>query len=77
MMPPEYKMPNWKPIHPEFYGLPITSNLPLRGSKATLYEGGTREPCVVVWPGVVKPDTPGHQILSSIDFYPPIIEMVG
>ena len=32
-------------------GIPPTSNAPLRGGKATLYEGGTREPCAVVWPG--------------------------
>ena len=34
---------------------PITSNLPLRAGKGSIYEGGTREPLVVVWPGVVPP----------------------
>jgi arylsulfatase A-like enzyme len=32
-----------------------TSNFPLRGGKATMYEGGFRVPCIVVWPGVTKP----------------------
>ncbi len=31
-----------------------TSNAPLRAGKGTLYEGGTREPCVFIWPGKTK-----------------------
>ncbi len=56
--------------------LPITSNAPLRGGKATLYEGGTREPCLVVWPGKVKPGAKNEAFLSSVDFYPTILEML-
>lgn len=56
---------------------PITSNSPLRGGKATVYEGGTREPCIVVWPGQVKPASKSDAIIQSIDFYPTILEMTG
>jgi arylsulfatase A-like enzyme len=56
---------------------PPTSNAPLRGGKAALYEGGTREPCIVVWPGRVKPDSTTDALLSSVDFYPTLLEMVG
>jgi arylsulfatase A-like enzyme len=56
---------------------PITSNSPLRGGKATVYEGGTREPCVVVWPGQVKPASKSDAIIQSIDFYPTILEITG
>ncbi|MCI0457613.1 MAG: sulfatase [Gemmataceae bacterium] len=57
--------------------VPPTSNAPLRGGKATLYEGGTREPCLVVWPGKVEPGAQSDAFLSSVDFYPTLLEMIG
>lgn len=54
-----------------------TSNRPLRGGKATIYEGGTRVPCVVVWPGQVKPGSRSDALLSSVDWYPTLIDMAG
>jgi len=56
--------------------LPVTSNSPLKGGKATIYEGGTREPCIIIWPGVVQPGSKSDEIISSIDFYPTILEML-
>ncbi len=58
-------------------GRPPTNNAPLRGGKATIYEGGTREPCVVVWPGVVEPASRCAEVISSIDWYPTLLEMAG
>jgi arylsulfatase A-like enzyme len=58
-------------------GIPPTSNRPLRGGKATLFEGGTRVPCAVIWPGKVKPGSTSDALLSSTDFYPTILEMLG
>jgi arylsulfatase A-like enzyme len=58
-------------------GSPPTSNEPLRGGKATLYEGGTREPCIVVWPGRVSPGARSDAMLSSVDFYPTLLDMAG
>ncbi len=57
-------------------GIPITSNAPLRGGKATTYEGGTREPCVVVWPGLTKPAAASETIIQSIDFFPTFADVL-
>jgi hypothetical protein len=69
----------WAEGRPEFGypDTPITSNAPLRGGKATIYEGGTRVPCVVVWPGVVRPGSRSATPVSSIDWYPTILDMIG
>jgi arylsulfatase A-like enzyme len=58
-------------------GLPATSNAPLRGGKANLWEGGTREPMVVVWPGKTKPNSRTDALFCSVDFYPTLLEMAG
>ncbi|HYW79000.1 MAG TPA: sulfatase, partial [Thermoguttaceae bacterium] len=47
-----------------------TSNLPLRGGKATMYEGGIRGPAVVVYPGVVEKASRSDTPIQSADFYP-------
>jgi arylsulfatase A-like enzyme/sugar lactone lactonase YvrE/enterochelin esterase-like enzyme len=54
-----------------------TDNAPLRGGKGTLYEGGTREPCVVVWPGKAQAGAKSDALLNSVDFYPTLLEMAG
>jgi len=56
---------------------PPTSNLPLRNGKASLYEGGLREPCIVVWPGVTKPDTENGTVIQSIDWMPTLLDIAG
>lgn len=54
-----------------------TSNLPLRGGKGWMYEGGIREPLIVRWPKSTQPagtcDTP----IISTDFYPTLLEACG
>ncbi len=67
--------PGMKSVHGMQYA--PTSNAPLRGGKGTLYEGGTREPCVVVWPGRTAPGTTSQVLLSSVDFHPTLLEMAG
>ena len=54
-----------------------TSNLPLRGAKGWLYEGGIRVPMIVKWPHKGKKGTICDEPLISVDFYPTILEMVG
>ena len=54
-----------------------TSNLPFRGGKGWLYEGGIREPLIVRWPGVARGGTTSAVPVISTDFYPTILEMAG
>ena len=53
-----------------------TSNAPLRGGKATMFEGGIRVPCIIVWPGVTRPGSRCDEIVQTTDFYPTFLEML-
>ncbi len=54
-----------------------TSNLPLRGAKGWLYEGGIREPMIIKAPGVTEPKTVCDTPVISTDFYPTILDLAG
>ncbi len=54
-----------------------TSNLPLRAGKGWPYEGGVREPLIVVAPGVTKPGTTCDTPVISTDFYPTLLQLAG
>ena len=54
-----------------------TSNLPLRGGKTWLYEGGIREPWIIHAPGVTRPGSKCATPVISNDFYPTILELAG
>ena len=58
-------------------GVPPTSNTPLRGGKATMYEGGVRVPMVVCWPGKVDGSTRSDVLTNSCDFFPTMLEMLS
>jgi len=52
-----------------------TQNLPLRAGKGYLYEGGTRVPLIVRWPGVIQPGATRTNAVSSIDYFPTLLEI--
>ena len=54
-----------------------TSNLPLRGGKGWLYEGGIREPMIVKWPQSGLKNVVCEEPVISVDFYPTILEIAG
>ncbi len=54
-----------------------TSNLPLRAGKGWMYEGGIREPLLVIWPGVTKPGSTIATPVSSPDFFPTMLDAAG
>ncbi|MFZ2148798.1 MAG: sulfatase [Sedimentisphaerales bacterium] len=55
----------------------VTNNYPLRSGKGSLYEGGTRVPLIVRWPGITKAGSLCRQPISSIDFYPTFLDITG
>lgn len=65
---------HWEPAAEYGYrDRPITSNAPLRGGKATIYEGGTRAPMVIVYPPVIAPASESAQLIGSLDVFPTVI----
>lgn len=50
---------------------------PLRSGKANLYEGGIREPLIVRWPGVVQQGSTCSEPVTSVDFFPTFLEILG
>lgn len=54
-----------------------TSNRPLRGQKAELYEGGIRVPMIASMPGQVPAGKVCDEPVSGIDFYPTICSFMN
>jgi arylsulfatase A-like enzyme len=54
-----------------------TCNAPLLEGKGWMYEGGTREPLIVKWPGVTGPGSHCHTPVTSPDYYPTLLEIAG
>jgi arylsulfatase A-like enzyme len=63
-------------MYNEVDGTTATSNFPLRGGKATMYEGGVRGPAIVVRPGVVQADSRSDEVIQSCDYYPTLLELL-
>ena len=61
----------------EFPGTPATHNTPFRAGKGYLYEGGTRVPMLVRWPGKVKAGAVSDTPVSLRDLTPTLIEAAG
>ncbi|MDF1852645.1 MAG: sulfatase [Verrucomicrobiales bacterium] len=54
-----------------------TSNLPLRGGKGWVYEGGIREPWIIRYPGVTEPGSESGEPICSIDLFPTVAAAAG
>ncbi len=54
-----------------------TSNIPLRGGKGWMYEGGIREPMLVRAPSVSSPGSVIDAPVTSTDFFPTLLELAG
>jgi arylsulfatase len=49
---------------------PDGGSTPFRGEKATNWEGAFRVPCLIRWPGVIKPGTIVNELCAHEDFIP-------
>lgn len=58
-------------------GTKHTHNAPLRSGKGSVYEGGIREPMIVYWPGVTKPNSVTDAPIIMEDYFPTILQMAG
>lgn len=58
-------------------GMECASNYPLRAGGTTLWEGGIRVPCIIRWPGRIKPETVCREPLVSMDFVPMALRAAG
>ena len=55
----------------------ITSNLPLRGGKGMLYEGGLRVPFIIAWPAQIPPGRTSDTPCVHVDLLPSFVELTG
>jgi len=60
----------------EVKGALPASNGPYRGGKGDLYEGGTRVPSLINWPGKLKPGV-NEQVIHVVDYYPTLVKLAG
>jgi arylsulfatase A-like enzyme len=49
----------------------------LRGDKHTIYEGGTRVPFIVKWPGKVTPGSVSNELVNLVDVFATLNEIVA
>ncbi len=53
------------------------SAFPLRGGKATLWEGGFRSPCLWRWPGALPAGEVQHEVITALDLLPTFAGIAG
>lgn len=54
-----------------------SNNHPLRGGKGSGFEGGSRVPTAMAWPGKIKAGTRFSEVLHVIDLYPTFLGLAG
>jgi arylsulfatase len=61
----------------EVFTWPDGGMTPFKNTKGTVGEGGFRVPCVVRWPGHIKPGTVENGIFSGLDWFPTFLAAAG
>jgi arylsulfatase A-like enzyme len=50
---------------------------PYREAKGTSFDGGTRSPCIIRYPGRIKPDSESDRTFCSVDLLPTFAQLAG
>ena len=61
----------------EMISFPDGGMTPFKGQKGEAWEGGYRAPCVVRWPGHIKPGTVKNELFAALDWLPTLVEIAG
>ena len=56
---------------------PDAGTTPFRSEKNTCWEGAFRVPCMIRWPGHIKPDSVSNDMISGLDWLPTFLAAVG
>ncbi len=62
---------------PHMNSWPDGAMTPFRNEKNSNWEGAYRVPCLVRWPGKIKPASVSNQIVAHLDWLPTILAMAG
>ena len=73
------EIPTNKPDAPEIQAIKagLKINGDLRGDKHTIWEGGTRVPLILSWPGRVKKATVSSEMINLLDLFATIADITG
>src|SRR5262252_5840241 len=61
----------------EVFTWPDGGMTPFKNTKGTVGEGGFRVPCIIRWPGQVKPGTVENGLFSGLDWLPTLMAAAG
>jgi arylsulfatase len=61
----------------EVFTWPDGGMTPFKATKGTVFEGGFRVPCLIRWPGHVKPGSVENGIFSGLDWFPTLTAAAG
>jgi len=61
----------------EVFTWPDGGMTPFKATKGTAFEGGFRVPCIIRWPGKIKPGTVENGIISGLDWLPTLADAAG
>ncbi len=62
---------------PHMNSWPDAAMTPFRSEKNTNWEGAYRVPCMIRWPGQIKPGSVSNDIISGLDWLPTLVAAAG